>query len=108
MFTATNALGLGIDALTIWAVVYIGTIRKMRYYAQESGRAGRDGKVSEAIIMWPCRETQRGRAYIPFGKDVEEEVQELIGGQGCMRRVIDEAMDGAEQRWGCEEDETPC
>jgi superfamily II DNA helicase RecQ len=108
VFTATNALGLGIDAPTIRAVVHIGTIRKMRHYAQESGRAGRDGKVSEAIIMRPCRETQRGRAYIPFGKDVEEEVQELIGGRGCMRRVIDEAMDGAEQRWGCEEDETPC
>ena len=91
VFTATNALGLGIDAPTIRAVVHMGTIRKMRHYAQESGRAGRDGKVSEAIIMRPCRETQRGRAYIPFGKDVEEEVQELIGGRGCMRRVIDEA-----------------
>jgi superfamily II DNA helicase RecQ len=108
VFTATNALGLGIDAPTIRAVVHMGTIWKMRHYAQESGRAGRDGKVSEAIIMRPCRETQRGRAYIPFGKDVEEEVQELIGGRGCMRRVIDEAMDGAEQRWGCEEDKAPC
>jgi superfamily II DNA helicase RecQ len=57
VFTATNALGLGIDALTIWAVVHIGTVRKMRHYAQESGRAGRDGEVSEAIIMRPYRET---------------------------------------------------
>jgi superfamily II DNA helicase RecQ len=53
VFTATNALGLGIDALTIWAVVHIGTVWKIRHYAQESGRAGRDGEVSEAIIMRP-------------------------------------------------------
>ena len=51
VFTATNALGLGVDAATIRAVVHIGTVRKMRQYAQESGRAGRDGQASEAIIM---------------------------------------------------------
>jgi superfamily II DNA helicase RecQ len=91
VFTATNALGLGIDAPTIQAVVHIGTVQKMRHYAQESGRAGRDGKASEAIIMRGFRETPRGRTYSRFGKDVEEEMQELIGGQGCMRRVIDQA-----------------
>jgi hypothetical protein len=31
----------------------------MRHYAQESGRAGRDSEVSEAIIMRLCRGTQR-------------------------------------------------
>jgi superfamily II DNA helicase RecQ len=108
VFTATNALGLGIDAPTIRAVVHIGAVRKMRHYAQESGRAGRDGERSEAIIMRPYREMQRGKVYVPFGKDVEEEVQEFIGGQVCMRRVMDEAMDGTEQRWGCEADEAPC
>jgi hypothetical protein len=46
--------------------------------------------------------------YSLFGKDVEEEVQELIRGQGCMRRVIDNAMDRSKQRWGCEEDKAPC
>ena len=108
MFTATNALGLGVDAPTIRAVIHIGTVRKMRHYAQESGRAGRDGKTSEAIIMRGYRQTQRGRVYRGFGKDVEEEMVEFIGGVGCMRKVIDKAMDGAEQRWECEEDEEPC
>jgi superfamily II DNA helicase RecQ len=108
VFTATNALGLGVDAPTIRAVVHIGTVRKMRHYAQESGRAGRDGKTSEAIIMRGYRQTRQGRVYRGFGKDVEEEMVDFIGGQGCMRKVIDKAMDGAEQRWECEEDEEPC
>jgi superfamily II DNA helicase RecQ len=108
VFTATNALGLGVDAPTIRAVVHIGTVRKMRHYAQESGRAGRDGKVSEAIIMRGYRQTRQGRVYRGFGKEVEEEMVDFIGGQGCMRKVLDEAMDGAEQRWECEVDEEPC
>ena len=29
---ATNALGLGVNALTIWAVIYVGVVRKLRDY----------------------------------------------------------------------------
>jgi superfamily II DNA helicase RecQ len=98
VFTATNALGLGINAPTIQAVVHIGTVQKMQHYAQESRQAGRNSKVSKAIIMQPYQETQRGRVYSPFSKDVEEEVQELIKGQGCMQRVINNAIDRSKQR----------
>jgi superfamily II DNA helicase RecQ len=79
-------------------VVHIGTIRKMRHYAQESRRAGRDRKASEAIIIRGYRQTQKGRVYCRFSKEVEEEIIDLIRGQGCMRKVIDEAIDGAEQQ----------
>jgi superfamily II DNA helicase RecQ len=50
---ATNAFGLGIDRPDVRVVVYIGPIYQMRGYSQESGRAGRDGKRSEAIILMP-------------------------------------------------------
>jgi superfamily II DNA helicase RecQ len=53
VFMATNALGLGINAPTIQAVVHMGTVQKMRHYAQESRQAGRNSKVSKAIIMRP-------------------------------------------------------
>ncbi|KAK4112965.1 hypothetical protein N656DRAFT_682791, partial [Canariomyces notabilis] len=51
VFTATNALGLGADAPRIRAVVHVGLVRQLRDYAQESGRAGRDGQASEAIMV---------------------------------------------------------
>jgi superfamily II DNA helicase RecQ len=70
----------------------------MRHYAQESGRAGRDRKASEAIIMRGYQQTRKGRVYCGFSKEVEEEMIDLIGGQRCMQKVIDEAIDGAEQR----------
>jgi hypothetical protein len=36
--------------------------------------------------------------YCGFSKEVEEEIIDLIRGQGCMQKVIDEAIDRAEQR----------
>lgn len=51
VFVATNALGLGIDAPYIRVVVHVGVRSKIRDYGQESGRAGRDGHKSEAIVL---------------------------------------------------------
>jgi hypothetical protein len=36
--------------------------------------------------------------YCRFRKDIEEEIVDFIRGQGCMQKVIDEAIDRAEQR----------
>jgi len=43
-----------------------------------------------------------------FHKEVEAEMRELIGGERCMRAILDEAMDGREDRIGCEEGEERC
>ena len=54
LIVATNAFGLGIDAPDVWVVVHAGDIYQMRSYSQESGRGGRDGKRSEAIVVMPA------------------------------------------------------
>jgi superfamily II DNA helicase RecQ len=51
VITATNALGMGVDILDIRVIIHIGAPRMLLDYAQESGRAGRDGQASEAIII---------------------------------------------------------
>ena len=48
---ATNALGLGIDVPDIRVVMHVGRVHRLKDYGQESGRAGRDGQRSEAIIV---------------------------------------------------------
>ena len=60
VFVTTNALGLGIDAPNIRVVIHMGIRARMTDYAQESGRAGRDGQKSEAIILRGCWSKRNG------------------------------------------------
>jgi superfamily II DNA/RNA helicase len=54
VMVATNAFGLGIDEPDIRVVIHVGIIHQMASYVQESGRAGRDRKRSQAIIVMPA------------------------------------------------------
>ena len=108
VFTATNALGLGIDAPTIRVVIHVGVREKMRGYAQESGRAGRDGGRSEAILMrgyWIGRD---GRRAVEKGWKTEVDMKEFIEGKVCRRVVLDREMDGRFDRTDCEVGEEMC
>jgi superfamily II DNA helicase RecQ len=108
VFVATNALGLGIDRGSIRVVIHIGVPRQMRAYAQESGRAGRDGLVSEAIMMRPGKRDHGGRWVFPQLKDVEEDMRSFVETPGCRRVIIDHSMDGRENRMVCEVGEALC
>ena len=54
VIVATSALGMGVDIPDIRCIIHIGRPRSLLEYAQESGRARRDGEASEAIMIWPA------------------------------------------------------
>jgi len=110
VFTATNALGLGVDAPTIRVVIHVGTVRRIRDYVQESGRAGRDGRRSEAILWRGMTSDRRTGVFRErrWDETVEEGMWDDIAGQGCRRIVLDREMDGRTDRAGCEEGEERC
>lgn len=112
VIAASTALGLGIDVPDVRAVVHYGRLRKLKDYAQESGRAGRDGLPSEAIIVRrPAKaHPALGRADAPGAAPgrMFPDMDEYVGGSFCRRKILDMVMDGRTDRTSCELGEEQC
>ena len=101
VFTATNALGLGVDAPSIRTVVHTGIPFDLRQYGQESGRAGRDGGRSEAIILQWLKRSRDGKVAREKNTRAGEEVRTFVRGERCRKAVMEEFMDGDARAYRC-------
>jgi RecQ family ATP-dependent DNA helicase len=125
VIVASNAFGLGIDRPDVRAVIHVGPIYQTRNYGQESGRAGRDGQPSEAIIIVGegkqealqthharlRRQPMVHRAVITEAdkkRADQEKVDRFISGAQCRRIDLDREMDGRVDRLRCEDGEERC
>jgi superfamily II DNA or RNA helicase len=98
VIAATGAFGMGIDIDDIHLVIHIDEPWDMLDYGQTSGRGGRDGGPTEAIIIRGGYASEDGlvRQYIDGPRPP------------CRRILIDRYLDGDHQRQQCQEGEQAC
>ena len=77
---ATVAFGMGVDVPDIDFVVHWGAPRGLEQFAQESGRAGRDGRHSTSIIYYTGRDIAKDRS--------SNEMREFCKSSTCLRAIM--------------------
>lgn len=98
VIVASGAFGMGIDIPDIRLIVHMDEPRDMRDYGQASGRAGRDGLQSHAIIICGGLRFHDRRVQEFMDPDRKQ----------CRRVDMDAYLDGDRVRKRCGEAEAKC
>lgn len=97
VMVATVAFGMGINKSNVRFVVHYDLPRTIEAYYQETGRAGRDGLPSEALLLFDEKQVSRNREWIAQNPNDERRTVELnkfqsmvsfTEAQTCRRQVL--------------------
>ena len=97
IMVATIAFGMGIDKPNVRFVVHYDLPKNIEAYYQETGRAGRDGLPSEALLLYGLGDISILKSFIEKNSDQEQKRIEahklncmtgFAEAQTCRRRVL--------------------
>lgn len=97
LIVATVAFGMGIDRPDVRFVVHASMPKSLEHYQQEAGRAGRDSRPAECLLIWSKRDAFIWRSI--FEKSMEGDaleaamdqlsaIEEYARGSGCRHQRL--------------------
>ncbi|KAL8761280.1 MAG: hypothetical protein Q9194_007710, partial [Teloschistes cf. exilis] len=102
---ATSAFGMEVDVRHMRWVMHVNESRTLFHFSQESGRAGRDGMRSHALMIW---DGMKGASHERCHVEVKRQLVERYLDARCKRVVLEHYLDGRSDGERCEVGEEAC
>jgi ATP-dependent DNA helicase RecQ len=83
---ATVAFGMGIDRSNVRFVAHAGLPKSIEHYQQEAGRAGRDGLVSECVLLYDAGDAMTWTRIFEQSMSDPQQLEVAVGQLEAMNR----------------------
>ncbi len=92
ILVTTCAWGMGVDKKDIKAVIHLDPSPTAEAYTQEAGRGGRNGDISEAVLLWSPKD-KANIEKLPAKQRARAKIMEEFSESGrCRRQVLLNAL----------------